>query len=371
MDPTPPPPTVATPQRFPCRQCGAKLVFAPGTNSLHCDYCGCENAIARPAGPIEELDYTAQLAELASTSDAVDTPIVTCTACAAQTTPPPNTTALRCPFCGSEIVTQGASKAILKPRSLLPFQITRQQAATLFRDWIGGLWFAPSELKRYADGDTRIDGLYMPAWTYDCATTSQYTGSRGEYYWTTETYTTVENGKTVTRTRRVRHIRWWPASGVVRHDFDDLLVLASKSLPTELAQRLEPWDLAALVAYTDDYLSGFYAERYQVELPDGFAQAQEMMVEPIRADICADIGGDEQRIDSVNTSYHDITFKHILLPVWISAYRYRDRTFRYLVNARTGEVQGERPWSALKITLFVLACITAAAGIAFAFAQGR
>ena len=79
----------------------------------------------------------------------------------------------------------------------------------------------------------------------------------------------------------------------------------------------------------------------------------------IRATIARDIGGDHQRIHSVDTRYFNVTFKHALLPVWISAYRFHERTFRFLVNARTGEVQGERPYSWIKITLAVLAAIVA------------
>jgi len=354
---------VASDRRFPCEQCGAKLEFAPGTNVLRCSHCGHENAIAQAAAPIEELDFHSQLSALAQQQETVDEPLVKCSACAAEITRPPNATAMHCPFCGSAIVTQGISRQTLKPRSLLPFKVTRQQAVELFRKWIGGLWFAPSELKHYADGDSRIDGLYMPAWTYDCDTTSQYTGSRGDYYYVTQTYTTVENGQTVTRTRQVRHTRWTAASGMVQRAFDDLLVLATRSLPQKYAQQLEPWDLSELVPYADDYLSGFIAERYQVELDAGFVEAQEMMKPPIHADVCAYIGGDEQRVDHISTQYHCVTFKHLLLPVWISAYRYRGRVFRFLVNSRTGEVQGERPWSAAKIMLLVLTCLIAVAGI--------
>ncbi|VAW70267.1 Primosomal protein N' (replication factor Y) -superfamily II helicase, partial [hydrothermal vent metagenome] len=73
----------------------------------------------------------------------------------------------------------------------------------------------------------------------------------------------------------------------------------------------------------------------------------------IHREIKRDIGGDEQRIDSVDTRYQDASFKHILLPVWISAYRYRNKLYQILVNARTGEVQGLRPYSWIKITLAV------------------
>jgi len=81
------------------------------------------------------------------------------------------------------------------------------------------------------------------------------------------------------------------------------------------------------------------------------------MVADIDSKIRWDIGGDEQRIHSKTTYYENITFKYILLPVWISAYRFKDRNFQFLVNARTGEVQGERPYSWIKITLAVLLVI--------------
>ena len=74
----------------------------------------------------------------------------------------------------------------------------------------------------------------------------------------------------------------------------------------------------------------------------------------ITSDIRQDIGGDEQRIHQVSTAYSAITFKHLLLPVWISAYRFQDRVYQVVVNARTGEVQGERPYSPLKIAAFVV-----------------
>jgi hypothetical protein len=79
------------------------------------------------------------------------------------------------------------------------------------------------------------------------------------------------------------------------------------------------------------------------------------MAAAIRDDVVRDIGGDHQRVHRVETRHEGVTFKHVLLPVWLAAYRYRDRTFRFVVNARTGEVQGERPWSWVKIALAVLA----------------
>ena len=100
----------------------------------------------------------------------------------------------------------------------------------------------------------------------------------------------------------------------------------------------------------------------------GFNLAKDKMVPDIDSKIRWDIGGDEQRILSKTTYYQNITFKYILLPVWISAYRFKERTFQFLVNARTGEVQGERPWSWIKITLLVI-FILALIGVIVYFAN--
>src|SRR5690606_6113156 len=142
------------------------------------------------------------------------------------------------------------------------------------------------------------------------------------------------NGRRVRRTRQVRRTRWYFVSGRVRNVFDDVLVMASLSVSRRLLDKLEPWDLRNLQPYQPHYLAGFVAQRYQVDLPTGFQHATQVMDDYIRRSIRRDIGGDHQRIHSVNTHYYDITFKHILLPVWISAYQYQNRTFQFLVNAR-------------------------------------
>ncbi|HRD39462.1 MAG TPA: hypothetical protein PLC65_12580, partial [Bacteroidia bacterium] len=147
--------------------------------------------------------------------------------------------------------------------------------------------------------------------------------------------------------------------------FDDVLIVASHSLPEKMAHDLEPWDLHELKAFNDKYLSGFVSESYQVNLKDGFEKAKDRMDGTIRSSVRSDIGGDEQQILSLNNQYNDIKFKHILLPVWLSAYRYNDKVYRFMINARTGEVQGERPWSTAKILLLVLGIVAVGVGIRY------
>ena len=262
-----------------------------------------------------------------------------------------------CPFCGASLVITAQCKRLIKPKSLLPFGVEQRQALDSFQKWIRSLWFAPGGIKTYAQNEGKLTGVYVPFWTYDSRTISFYTGQRGDDYWETENYTTTENGRSVTKTRRVKHTRWTSVSGTVWENFDDVLVPGSDSLPAECLTKLEPWDLERLVPFADEYLSGFRAESYRVSLDEGFTKAKAIMDVAIRASIARDIGGDHQQIHSVRTQYDGVTFKHILLPVWLSAYRFKDKVYRFLVNARTGEVQGERPWSAWKITGTVLAIL--------------
>jgi len=208
----------------------------------------------------------------------------------------------------------------------------------------------------------------MPFWTYDCIATTDYEGQRGEDYWVTETYTTTVNGKLTTQTRQVRKTRWYPASGTVVDDFNDVLVPASTSLPLNNQVNAEPWSndgtLSELVPYDDAYLAGFRCESYGIDLPAGFEGAKQRMRPTIEGTIRADIGGDHQRISSMRSSYDHITFKHILLPLWVSAYRFNRKLYRVLINGRTGELIGDRPYSKWKIGTLIFLAVLAIAIIA-------
>lgn len=343
---------------FPCLSCGARLEFAPGKSALKCPYCGQENKLPVSAEEVRELDFHEFFARAAEQGESIEKQTVTCASCHAVSTVEPDISMIRCPFCGSQLTAQARASRLIKPGALLPFKITRAKAAEEFRSWLSGLWFAPGELKNQAATSGGIKGMYIPYWTYDARTTTWYDGERGEDYSETEYYEEEDkNGIRTTRNRQVIRTRWYNSRGCVSNTFDDVLVQAGKSLPQEIISSLEPWDLKNLVPYKDEYMSGFQSEAYQVDMGDGFEQAKALMEGGIRRSVERDIGGNRQRISAIRSQYDDITFKHILLPVWISAYRYRDKSFRFVVNARSGQVQGERPWSAIKIALAVIAVL--------------
>ena len=331
------------------------MTYEPATEHLKCPNCGTTVPIERPETVVEELDFKQYLNKIEIESEVEEAPRHRCSGCGALLSFPPNVTADNCPYCTSPIVLdQGQSKKAIRPRYLLPFNAAAKEINALFAKWIRGLWFAPGDLKRLAKTGKGITGIYVPYWTYDARADSEYTGLRGDTYMEAQQVITVQDGKRVLQTVMVPKIRWTPASGFVSVSFDDVLVMASKSLPPEYAQMLEPWDLENLTEYDEGYLTGFLAESYQIGIREAFDMARGRMHDEIMAAVAGDIGGDAQQIHSLKTAYDDITFKHLLLPVWISAYKYRGKLYRFLVNARTREIQGERPWSTIKIALAVL-----------------
>ncbi len=356
--------------RFPCDQCGADYRFNPDDGTLTCDHCGHSEAIS--AGPwggasLKELDFDAAIANRLPDSEIEETRVLSCPNCAAQVEFDPSTHAAECPFCATPVVTDTGVNRHIKPKGVLPFALDEPSAHKAMSNWLGRLWFAPNGLKDYARKGRKMQGIYVPYWTFDADTKSSYRGERGVVYY--ETRTVARDGKRVQQ--QVPKVRWTPKSGRVARFFDDVLVLASHSLPKTYTDALEPWDLPALEPYQPEYLAGFRAEAYTVELPDGYTEARAHMARVIERDVRFDIGGDRQRIHAVDTDVRDVTFKHILLPVWMAAYKYRGQTYRFVVNGRTGRVQGERPWSALKITIAVVVGLLVAAGIGYLVATGQ
>lgn len=356
----------------PCSQCGAPLRFSALDQSLACPHCGAVNEAVRPtspwgervAEPVVELDYAATLRDLAAGAEVEETATLRCPGCGAEIGFDAKTLADVCPFCATPLAkTASHAHRHPKPQGVLPFALTEPEARGRMKAWLSSLWFAPSGLKQYAEAGRPIAGVYLPHYTYDADGRAQYRGQRGDAYYVTRTITRDGKQQTV----QERRIRWTPASGQVGARFDDVLVAASDTLDDPAQGRA--WDLVAMVPYDTEYLAGFRAEAPNLPLDKGFAQAQAIMTRDLTRMARDDIGGDEQQIDSLQARFDRITFKHVLLPVWLAAYRYRGRGYRVVINGRTGLVHGERPYSVWKIAVAVVIAGIIAAGVAYLVAQ--
>jgi uncharacterized Zn finger protein (UPF0148 family) len=358
--------------RYVCPGCTADQVFEPKDGTLTCPYCGRKERIPESPEEVEERSYEAYLkAENSRIAPIAPAAMeIRCDACGATTSAAPHDLKSRCPFCGrNNVHPPSPAQAGIAPNGVLPFYVTEDAARAAIRQWIASRWFAPGNLKALA-AQQGIGGVYLPFWTYDTHTTTPYIGQRGEHYWVTETYTVTDaNGKQVTQTRSVRRTRWHHCSGTVTEWFNDILIPATKAVASDRLATLEPWDLNQTKPYDAAYLSGYRAQRYEIDLQEGFDRAKAVMDPAIQGSIRADIGGDEQSITSYATSYMGITFKHILLPVYVGAYRFHETVYQVMVNARTGEVTGERPYSPWKIALLTIVILAAIALFLYAANQ--
>ncbi|MEM6838795.1 MAG: primosomal protein N' (replication factor Y) - superfamily II helicase [Cyanobacteria bacterium P01_C01_bin.120] len=334
-----------------CPGCGAGLVFNPKLGKLSCPYCNTAKTVVGGLGIVNENPLQQSLLQQAtSTRLSAKAQQVECNGCHALISFEPPDVAGDCPFCGTHITTQAkTADPVITPGGILPFKIDRKAGRQTLTKWLSTRWFAPSSLKQLAQHEALI-GIYLPFWTFDAHTRTSYYGERGDYYYVTKTRRVKNSdGEWETEEYEERRTRWTSVSGSVSCFFDDILIPAVKSVDVKRLMKLGPWPLKRLVAYDPAFLQGFRAQRYQVSLANGHRQAKDEMGGRIYSAICSDIGGDEQRVTSEKTTYRHETFKHILLPVWMATYRFKNKPYQVMINGESGKIEGDRPYCPFKI----------------------
>lgn len=349
-----------------CVNCGAELLYKPGSSEVKCDYCGHEETIEEATSEFEELELYPYLEKMGAQSHTEEISMLHCKTCGANQHVEENYKSLHCVYCSQPLVVEDAyNEEWILPGAVLPFQLDHKKSHEVFRKWVKGLWFAPNKLQRAALDPQKTKGLYVPYWTFDAELAADYVGQRGDYYYVTETYNTTVNGKNVTKTRQVRKTRWTYASGSISGFVDDTLINASKQRRNSLPKKIANWNLDALETFNSKYLAGFVTEKYTLPLEDGHLKSKEKAKQIATGWACQDIGGDTQRVSSLDMKLSDETFKHILLPVYISSYVYNSKKYSFYVNGQTGVLSGERPYSFWKIFFLVLFILIVVALIVF------
>ena len=344
--------TQQTELKKPCINCGAEMKYQPGTTNISCAYCGHEEIISVDEHGFEELELYPYLNAMGAQKHSEAVSMLHCKNCGATQHIEENYKSLHCVYCSMPLVLEDQYKEEwILPGAVLPFQIDQKKSHQIFQKWVKRLWFAPNKLKKAALDPQFTKGLYLPYWTFDAQLQATYSGQRGEYYYETKK---VRDAKGKVVTQRVRKTRWYPASGQVSGFVDDTLVKASKQRKGRVPSRIARWNLKLLQPFNSNFLRGFVTEKYTIALKQGHLTAKEE-AEDIASRWCRqDIGGDTQRLTSMNMKLSDETFKHILLPVYISAYRYNGKEYNFFVNGENGSISGTRPYSAWKIFLTIL-----------------
>lgn len=327
--------------------------FNPITNSLKCDFCGGVEKIELKGGRVESYPLESGLTIL--DNKRIDSREIQCIRCGASFTLAYDMVSSNCPYCTTPAITEFVKP--IKPNSLIPFAITPKEAQSRFKSWVGSLWFAPSRLKEFVDGNKRLTALYLPYWAFNANAYTKYSGERGDTYFVTVQKQVVINGKEQIVYEKEPRIRWTPVRGEVSNSFRDLEVTATKRLPIGLLESLSPWNTERLIPFDLKYLLGFVSREYTVSLQKGFIRAKSKMESIIDSTIRRDIGGDQQKIDYKDTIYSDEEYKNVLFPVYTADFKWKGEDYIYLINGQSGKVIGERPYSILKITLLILTIV--------------
>lgn len=341
-----------------CPSCSASIKFDPANGTLTCPYCGYEETIPQPELDGDKTAKELKFDETLKTENfdwGTEKKIVICDACAAESVYDALEVANVCPYCGSNHVMESAAENALAPNGVCPFEVTLEQANANFQRWIKGKWFAPNEAKRKARADA-FTGVYLPYWTFDTKTASRYTARYGIHRQIKE-----KDGKTRTETD------WYTTSGFYQEFIDDHLIRATTRYDESILRSVEPFNTNSSRAYSKEYLSGYAAERYSIGLEDGWKKAQKEIHSHIKSQISNQIRL-RHNADVVNdihfsTVHSDVTYKYVMLPLWLSSFGYNGKTYQFMVNGQTGKVGGQSPISTIKVTIAVLALLAVIAMI--------
>jgi hypothetical protein len=327
---------VVAPSREPCYSCGAPL----DDGDSFCASCGAtaETKSEHALAPSPEAQK-----------------FFRCDNCGSEVAADPEQRSYVCAFCDSTYVAEFSPDMSQRqpPEFVIGFAVSPDRARKLFENWIAeNGWIRPSNLQAQAVADKQR-GVYVPFWSFSLRTESRWQSTIGEHWYRTETYRTQENGKWVTKTRRVQETEWWPLDGQHHRFYSGYLVSGSRGLAQQDAEKIKPFQLPSLKRYQPYYLAGWLSEEYSVTREQALDQCQREFYERERRNVAAFMPGDTHRDLDVQSEFSQISSDLCLLPVYIISYRYKKKLYRFLVNGQTGKIAGEKPVTYRKVALLI------------------
>lgn len=340
-------------ETYQCPKCGGNMAFDPQTQSLYCEYCG--NRISLMG---EHSDVENDFSQGIENDEKWDNEAIVfhCKNCGANNIRQKNDLTSVCPFCGSKSVIESEELPGIKPQRIIPFKIAKEYAFDAFQKKAKKSFFAPRDFKKNFNID-KFNGAYLPTWTFDTNVFASYKGRLGKYY--TVTVGTGKNRHTETR------IKWFNIEGTKQFSFDDLFVLAGNRLNEKQIKPILPFDTNNSFIYKQEYVSGFSAEHYDIDLKDGWEIAKANAMSQMKTMIANSYNHDIVDYINIKPVYSDIKYKYVLVPTWIANYRYHNKNYYFIVNGENGKISSKTPISILKvfITILIIIAIFAVAAL--------
>jgi len=351
-----PAPAIQAPQtelfEFKCPQCGATTSFSAGEGSLTCPNCGFQEQLdkSKSGRQTQEFEFTPLTLERSALSQVEGRLDLACQACGALTSVPATQISHSCPFCGSNKVFQRESpQDNLSPKYLIPFSVSQKDCAEISRTWLGSSWMTPSALKGKSLL-TDFTAIYLPFWTFDSVTNAAWKAEVGHDR--TERY--YQDGEW--RTRTVTDWRW--ESGSERLTIDDLIIAGTGKVSSRLISRINDFDLKDLVDYEPKYLAGLQAHLYDIPLDKAWETGRLQMRENTKSACLEQTSTSKVRNFSMDLDFSAESWKYILLPMYLHAYRHAGKSYALLINGQSGAIAGQRPVDWNKIWLVIAALLS-------------
>lgn len=345
---------------YQCMNCNGPLRFDPDKQKLICDNCGNTYTIEEITSAFEEKneeavsvdDATAQAKASEtlqwSSEEAEHLRAYNCPSCGAQLVTDETTAATSCPYCGNPTVVPKQFSGSLRPDYIIPFHYKKEQAVQALKDFYKGKPFLPSQFSEQNHIE-EIKGIYVPFWLFDSTTRAnlQYRGTREH------SHTRGDDIITITEHYQVGR------QGTVT--FEKVPTDASKSMPDELMDAIEPFDYNDLQPFNMSYLPGFLADRYDVEVDEDADRVNLRMknstVDALKQTIFGYLTLLPQQ---EHVSIKPGTVHYAFIPVWLLTTKYKGKNYLFAMNGQTGKMISETlptNWTKFFITLVGLALV--------------
>lgn len=336
-----------------CDKCGANLTFDPEKGCLHCGHCG-ENKDFKSSGEVAELQIKDAFLNAEHWKD--DSVAYRCDNCGAIVVVDGRQTATLCPYCGTGHVKETDNENFLKPGAVYPFTLSGETAVSKAREWCKKRIFAPKKFKKSFVVDN-MKGVYEPCYTFDSVTYSTYEGRLGRTV--TRTVGSGKNRRVVTR------VEYFNVSGTYSYSFDDVFINASSSYDKKTFNKIAPFNYQSIKGYDKRYLSGFMAHRSDKTIESAWDEAKCDMDDRIKQNILSRYTYTTVSYLNVSTIHNDVTYKYVLVPIYLLNYNYSKSNYKVYVNGNTGKVVGKTPLSWLRVGFAALIGLAATAGLLY------
>ncbi len=337
-----------------CSSCGANMIFEPKTQTLTCSYCGRQESIEKNL-EVQEIALEEGFQSMAQWSPS-EASVYVCENCRAKVVLEKSETAKNCPFCGTSHVVQSDELPGIKPNALIPFSKTVEESIEFTKKWAKKKMFAPTKFKKTVSPEN-VKGVFTPVFTFDSITNSTYVGRIGDRR--TRVVGVGKNRRTET------YIVWRSISGTFNHFFDDVTITAGERFNQKQVNKISPFTRETSCVYEQKYLYGFMSYHYERDIRDCWTEAKSEIDESLKSLILSQYHYDVVDYLNVSTVHNNVTYKYVLLPVYVGSYTFKKKVFNFYVNGSTGKVIGKAPVSPVKVTFFTLFIAALVGGIGY------